>query len=297
MQEGESGVLYHSALFSVNASSPGDAALLQTGDAIGAVVGQIALTAASNKLEKVWKVAAGKQMISRLENAIDARKAKLKSLNLANLIDTDATIKGMEAEITSVKDAKAEFKKMKADAIAAKEKLKLPLTGDEKALKAAAAADDVAKGGAVAADGIKAQKSLGVMAKFKGGIAKAKNALKGLQDMFKRIFTKSLTKFSEKFAIQHGVIWGVLSAMNAAMTAAAVATLGVLAPLEVIIAIMTAAYGIVDAVCTVLTILLMILLPTLLDKALANGGVCASGKPIDQIISDDFLYFLFTTFS
>jgi hypothetical protein len=296
MSEDESNVLYRSALFSINASSPGDAALLQAADAVGQVVGQSMITAASEKVENIWKVAAGKQMISRLETARAARISSLTSQGLASKISTDSTLASLDNEIKSVRDAGTEFRQAQANAISAKEAAAKALTNEEQLIKAMATAEKVKKGEAIAADGIKATKKVGIMAKFKGGINKAKTLIKNLATAFNRILKNALSKFATRFATQRAIIWATLGLMNAALSAASVFTFGLLAPLLAIVTVITTAYGILDAVCQVLSILLLILLPSLLDKALANGGVCASGKPIDQIISDDFLYFLFVTF-
>jgi hypothetical protein len=296
MEAAEAEIFYHSALFGVNATSPGDALLLQVGEAVGAVTGQMALSAASSKMDDLWKVAAGNQMIARFEKAKAARIASLtKEGKLLSAID-DPVLKSLDNQIKDVADAKTRYVKLQDEAIKAKETLKQALTPDEKLIKASAAADDAKKGGAVAADGVKQTKSLNVMAKFKAGAAKTKELLKGLKAAFLRMFTKALEAFSKRFATSRAIIWSTLALMNAALTAATVATFGAMAPFLAVVAAMSTAYGVLDAVCQVLTLVLMILLPTLLDKALANGGVCGDGKPIDQIISDDFLYFMFTTF-
>ena len=289
LTETEDKILYNSVLFSISASSPGDAMFLQMFDAVGTVAGQMTVDAASNFIGDVWKVSKVEQMVVKLNAAKVAAEKTLtgeaRALRVAEL----------DIEIDKVKNANKELLQ-KMGAIDEKVARDLPLTNDEKLLKAASAAEDLKKGKSLAVAGEKASTKLGIMAKFRAGIQRAKFLAKSLKTAFGKILTKVATKFFGTFMIQRAAVSAAVFAMNALGIGATVASLGVAAPLEVIIAAISIAWEILDIVCMVLSVTLMILLPSLLDKALENGGVCSSGKPIDQIISDEFLYFLFTTF-
>jgi hypothetical protein len=99
-----------------------------------------------------------------------------------------------------------------------------------------------------------------------------------------------LTKVLEKLGL-FAVMTVLINQMGIGACAAAVATLGGLSFLCAICGAMAMAWNILSVVCLIVMVACMIILPTLLDKALENGGVCPRGKPLDQIISDDFLYF------
>ena len=288
--------LYNSVLFNISANSPGAAMFLQVSDAVGTVAGQMAVSYASDLIEKRWKVAMEKQILARLEKGKAARLAALGNVS-DEIKANDRVLKRINAEIDSVNEAVTEFKQAEADAIAKRESKALSVTSEEKLTKVASVADDAKMGKAIAANGEKVPKKVTMATRLKMGARAATEMAKKLGARMNAFFTKALTKFIQRLAISEGVIYTILSIMNIACTAAAVVTAGILAVLEAIVAAMTAAYTVLDSVCQVLTILLMILLPSLLDKALANGGVCPSGSlPIDQIITDESLYFLFSTF-
>ena len=304
--------LFNSAIFPISTSDPGTALFLQVSDAVAGVAGQMAVTYAYDKLVKQFKKAnvdvllnnAKKQQASLVAKLDDA---KYKSSVLGKLDDFITKTRGLKenAALTKLNQEIAELEgiknnaalKAEAAAIEAKKKAKITLTPAEELTKAASAADDAKKGAAVAADGVKSPTKLSTARfKLKGPKAALKFVNK-LAGKFQAYLTKKLTEFSTKFLTKRVTIWSFLGVMQAVASIAAAVTGGIMAWLPILISQMLVAYGWLDAICQVLTMVLMVLLPSLLDKALANGGVCGRGKPIDQIITDEFLYFIFATFT
>jgi hypothetical protein len=303
--------LYQSVMFPISADNPGAAMFLQISDAVAGVAGQMAVTHMSEKIEKLWKNAMSKQLLDRLEKAKVARMKYLADVkanstlysrvadytNSLRGITNDPVLDSINREIDSVNNAKNSFNAAEAKAIADKEAAKTALSNDEKLIKAANALNDAKAGKPIAASTTKVSTKVGVAARLKMG-ARAATALgKKLAGSIQTVLRKMITTFTQTLAIATAKMYGVLAIMNFSFSAASVASGGVLAPMLAVVIAMTTAYGIFDAVCQVLTILLMIILPALLDKALENGGVCPSGSlPIDQIITDESLYYLFSTF-
>ena len=147
-----------------------------------------------------------------------------------------------------------------------------------------------------------------VLGKVEKGVRKLGSAMKTLLGIkpalaaAKRIASKMGAKLGAKLAAATGkmtalhVITGLLDSMEAVCDVAAVASFGALAPLAIIITILVSLWNVLDGICMFVMIALMVILPSLLDKALENGGLCTSGKTIEELIPDEFLYFLFTTF-
>lgn len=276
-------VLYRSAMFPISATSPGDAVLLQISDAVGMVAGQMAVNAASDAVADILKLGLSDDIVAKLERS---KKGVTDPVKLAAIDD----------DIKKVRDAKSDFLKQQDDIIKAKEQQKIPLTNEEKITKAVAAAEDAKNGKALSAAGSKVEVKLSVIDKMKMGVQKAKDLAKSLKNAIKNTLTRVFSSFFTEFLIKTAVIKGTLVGMTSALGAATAVTFGALTPLLAIVSAITVAYNILDGVCMVLSIALMVILPALFEKALANGGVCEEGRPIDQIISDEFLYFLFSTF-
>lgn len=303
--------LYVSAIFPVVADSPGAALFLQISDAVGAVAGQMAVSYVSDVIERSYKNLMGNQLIANIDKAIQSRAKYIERVkanpslyssiadytnNLRGITD-DPVMAKLQAEKTAILEIQADFKQAEIDAIDAKKAAKTPLTPAEELTKAASTIDDAKKGKAVAAKGTKVATNIDAVTKLKMPGKMAANVAKQLKSIMKGIFSATLTAFRSAYTATRAAIYALLAMMNVGAAAASVITAGVASPASVIIGMITTAYGVLDSVCMVFTIALMIILPTLLDKALENGGVCDSGtKPIDQIITDEFLYFLFSTF-
>jgi len=136
---------------------------------------------------------------------------------------------------------------------------------------------------------------IGVVSKIMAGFREAKKFVTKSIALMKNILTRALNKVLEKMGLLTGITI-LINLMAVALDAAAIATFGGLAPLAVAFHIIQVAWDILDAICMVLMLALQIILPALLDKSMSNGALCTSGKPLDQVISDPTLYFIFTTF-
>jgi len=88
----------------------------------------------------------------------------------------------------------------------------------------------------------------------------------------------------------------LLANLGFATCAGTVLSFGALAGLCGWVVLITALWVALDIICMIVMLALMVILPTIFDKGLENGGLCSTGKPLDQIITDEGLYFIFTTF-
>jgi hypothetical protein len=303
--------LYVSAMFPVVADSPGAALFLQLSDAVGAVAGQMAVSYVSDVIERRFKNAFGNQLVANLDKAIQSRAKYIERVkanpslysrvadytnNLRGITD-DPVMERLLREKAEIQQIQADFKQTELDAINSKKAAKTPLTPAEELTKAASSIDEAKKGGAIAAEGTKVATNMDAATKIKMPGKMGTRVGTAMKEVMERLFLKALREFIAEQTAKRGIIYGILAVMNAVFGAAAVVTAGIMGPFLAIVAAMTSAYSILDSVCMVLTMALMVILPTFLDKALENGGVCPDGtKPIDQIITDEFLYFLFSTF-
>ena len=289
-------IKYHSPMMGVSTDNAADAVVLQMTDAIGAVAGQIAATSAYEAAEKIWGQEVNKYEISqitKLEQTLSAagvateketnKLAKMKASveNYSEMVATEARetkiLKGLECADDAERAAKG-----------------LLLTADEKAAQVAHEAKN--PGARKLSEKIqKGEKKLSIAARILGPARTAKAAAmsKGLME---KILTSKFALAWEKMGVM-AAITAFLDAMAAVITAGAVVTMGALAPFAAIIDAIAIAWNALDMICMAVMMMLMLLLPALLDKGLANGGVCPDGgKPLDILIENEFLYFIFTTF-
>ncbi len=138
-------------------------------------------------------------------------------------------------------------------------------------------------------------KKFSLITKMLAGKKFAKAFLNGIKDAVKKVFIEVGEKIA-KFALKKGAISGVVNTLMALGVGALIGTKGGSAQISIILIGLGIAWNILDIVCTAVMLGLSVLLPLILDKGYADGAVCETGKPFDQIISDDFLYFIVTTF-
>jgi len=292
--ENNNEMMYHSAVFGIKPTSLGDAVVLQIADASAAVAGQMALDAASSILTKAYKVAFAEEVVNRLQKSL--KGVKLTTLEMMRGITLESKILSIEAEIAETLLLKESHLERQAAAIQQKQAIAAALTDEEKVIKAAAESKNIKNGAAVAADGTKTLKAVGIMDKFKAGVSKIRAVLKAVGVAIGKKLSAALEKFTIAFAIESAVIDSILVGMNMATKALDVFSFGISAELDAIITDLTILWFEFDMTCLFVTIVLSIVLPAILDKPLANGGLCTEGKPLDQIIDNDFLYFLIATF-
>ena len=287
----DSNMQYRSPLLAVSADSPAEAVLLQTVDAVAGIAGQMALDAAGERFAKKAAAIRAQAYADEIKKLTDL-KASSGALNAADA-------KRLNKLQTSGHELKQD-----ARHILREEKLKAGkiLDAVEEAEDAAYRASRLAKQG----KGISMYKQLGgVITKvmdrvglstaLKLGASKAKALANAIKALAKGIFERTLGRVLSKRALTTAITV-LINAMFAASVAASAVTFGALAPLAVVAGILAQLWNALDMICMAIMIMLQILLPALLDKGLENGGTCNGGKPLDQLISDEALYFIFTTF-
>lgn len=270
--EADSNFQYHSPVLGVNAYDETTSSLLQSADAVAGVLGQELL-----------------DNISDIFNS-QAKKANIKAIDKA--LQKGVSDPALRAKLTANKDELA--RSLRAEERATKIKLGQQLNSVEKAQQAASDAKSASK--LKWFNKITKQlKKVTSALKRVLGINAAKRFASRIAGRIAILFKKLLTKVLEKVGL-FVVMTALINQMGIASCAAAVATLGGLSFLCAICSAMAMAWNILSIICMIVMISCMIILPSLLDKALENGGVCPRGKPLDQIITDEFLYFTFTTF-
>jgi hypothetical protein len=287
-------ITYHSCMLGVSTTSPGDAVALQITDAVGGVAGQMALSAASEKLWNKYQATFGNELRANLNKQIEALEASLG--REGKVLADDPKLQALKGQVDSIAETQAKAQ-AKANVAAVEQKVRLgeALNADELVIKAAADAKKEAKAIARAQKELKA---VGVIDKFKVGVRKAKDMVNSIKNTLKNAFIDNISKFKTAFLRATAIIWSMLGLSQAGAAAATVATGGAASPLLAIITNMIIAYGWLDFACNMISMALMMVLPALLDRPLANGGVCDPGtKPLDQLIENESLYFLFSTFT
>ena len=134
---------------------------------------------------------------------------------------------------------------------------------------------------------------VGFISKLMAGARYAKAFLKSGAKMILKIFTGVLTKIGVQLFKMAAISIG-LGVMSAACDVAAVATAGALAWLAIIVKIILILWQAFDMICLPIMLGLSVILPTLLNNVFSNGATCGprGGKPLDQLIENDFLYFI-----
>jgi hypothetical protein len=271
--ETESGFQYHSPILDINAYDPTTAAVMQAGDQAMGMVGQMGFDSIKSKVTTQFK----KGVIANLQ----ARAAQ-GSLGTAD----QSLLHNMVAE---QRTADREAKIAAGIALSDAEKAEQALVDAERGGKDAGKLKWFAKIG-------KQLEAVKQATKAKLGIRFAEKFAAKMKAKMAAMLQKVLTKALQKMGLL-SAITALINGMAVAVTTGAVVTFGALAPLAVVVDTICFVWDILDAICMIVVLALQIILPALMDKAMANGGVCpGSGKPLDQLISDDFLYFIFTTF-
>ena len=280
--EGDAAMFYHSPVLGINAKDPTMAAILQATDAAAAMVGQVALTQLSTKVLDKIDTAGVNQLTKRLGvskgdlTSLSAREQKFFNRVINSESRNAARQAKLEKGIDLTKGEKIEQNYYNKNS---------PKPGKFKPIP-------------------KTQVKLGIADKLKVGVKKmasymaSKTGTSAVGKIAARLGAKMGKKLAEVIGkmVVFKVITAFLTAMAVAIDVAAVATLGALTPLAIIAHVIQALWTALDIACTVIVVLLQVLLPTLMDRAMKNGSVCPQGKPFDILIEDDFLYFIVTTF-
>ncbi len=126
------------------------------------------------------------------------------------------------------------------------------------------------------------------------GVKIAKAAAKVAAKILGPVMTKLLSTALIKFGAAMGALYAGTQAAIAAMAAFPCVPCQVAGSVMFYIHL---ALMVIDISCMILTITLMVVLPTVLDKGLENGGSCMvdgrNGKAMDQIITDPVGYWIF----
>lgn len=137
---------------------------------------------------------------------------------------------------------------------------------------------------------------LSVVTKFKAGLKLAAKLASKIAAKFAAMLSKTTTKIIIGQVFMK-TITALVNSMFAASIAAAALTAGLASPIAVAMGIVSQLWNALDAICTALMLSLMVMLPALMGESMANGASCRpGGKPIDVLIPDPFLYFIFSTF-
>jgi len=291
--EGETTLQYRSPVLQVNATDEATSMALQLFDGMAAAVGQQALEALGARVLRIIEDSA----VSAIRNKMERINGKfsVKDIGSLNWIEKKALNDiSLSEDRNAARQAKIE---RPGGTLTNAEKIEQQIynsaqtdpdkkgkfSGEnvKKVVKNVSGADKIAVG---------AKRMTKLTDSKKGG----KMAAKFVQKLGKKMGTK-LTAMSIKM-VMFRVIGAFLMALNVACTTAAVVTAGILAFLAVISNMLVILWNALDVAATVVVVMLQILLPTLLDRAMKNGSLCKEGKPLDVLIEDEALYFIFTTF-
>ena len=143
----------------------------------------------------------------------------------------------------------------------------------------------------------KALNKLSVVTKFKAGLKLAQKLATKIATKFAAMLSKTASKiiigqvFMKTISALIYSVYAVLIGFSCTPAAPAAA------PLAIAWSIVVSLWTALDTMCTVLMLSLMVMLPALMGESMANGASCPNGgKPIDVLIPDPFLYFVFSTF-
>jgi hypothetical protein len=307
VEEGDA-ILYHSLFLGVNAYDPNTTMMLQAAEATAAAVGQTVMTTVAtniynsimtqaqdemsmsinksgkgvltNAQMKLFQKTAGRSQLGDLRN--DARQQKL----LAGELLTSAEL--LEDEIYNKKYV-GTFERFSGSIGKHVELAQAKLASIQQNIASKLGKPVQAVGRQLA--------KFGPISAAMSGFNNATKYIKDLKALLGKKMTAKLATAVTKIGV-FKAITAFLASMSATISAV------MLIPgaqgainLAIVIYAITAAWSVMDGICTVAFLTLQVLLPTLFDKAFENGGVCPpGGKPLATLINDDFLYFIVTTF-
>jgi outer membrane lipoprotein SlyB len=286
--ESETSLEYRSPILQVNARDPASSAALQLFDGMATAIGQEVLDVSAKKIIGVIQ-----------NNAISAVQSKMERENgrfsIKN-IDSLSWIERKALNDISLSEDRNTARQAKVNA-------GLELTSAEKVQQQiynSAQTDPDKKGKFSGGTVEKSLKKISAVDNITIGVKKARKlALGEFQKKFQAKLGKvlgariaAMIARLTVFKVITAVIWG----MNAAVTAGAVLTAGILAPFAVITNLLVVLWTSLDVVATVAVIAIQAILPAIMERAFKNGSLCAEGKPLDILIENEFLYFIFATF-
>jgi len=275
---------YHSPVLNITTNDAVTSALLQTSDAVVSVLGQSAISSLSSRLSDKVKNAQMRYDASVADRLDAKEKGGVELTRDENRIRTKArTSSNTRLEDLKLKDRESKISR------------KINLTPTELLEQAQHEMKHPQKL-TLASKFTKRLESLSIVTKFKAGIAAAKRIA---IDIAKKVGQK----LANTLGISMGKMWfahtitALLTVAEAEADIATAATLGAASPIAAVITAISKAWMILDIICMAVMIGLQIMLPALESKVMDVGGICPSGgKPLDQLINDDALYFIFTTF-
>lgn len=299
IQEGAKGAMYHSYIMNMDARDPAMDVTLQFADALASHVASTALETLKDSVS---------DMIERKRMDSLVKSGKLQELvNKLNAGDFDAEFNKLSARDASRVKAFAEQKE-RNDAREKKLTDGTALDKDEVAehnvykkvnQRLNPEADDIFPDPDPPKPGAKVGRFRTVLNMLSGADKIAAGARKmakflsnpAYRDAAFKAMRNAITNMIKKFSVNK-IITASIATMSAVTDVGAVATFGALAPLAIIIKIILFLWNVLDILSMVITLALQVLLPTLMEKSMQNGAVCSEGKPLDALITDDFLYFL-----
>jgi hypothetical protein len=277
----DTAIMYHSPLLDVNTYDTASTLAVQSAEMAFAAKGSELLTPSRS-----------------LGEMIENTKYKYYDFK----VQTGSATPEMKSFVTNYKLDAASAKQVALDAeryqnIQDKNTLKLSISEEDKLFqkKHELKLQSSGKGTKVSLLGKVATKlqKVGFISKLMAGARYAKAFIKSgakiILKMLNGIVKKILTQMIKMLVISIGV-----QVMRAACTAAAIATAGALAWLAIIANIIAILWEALDLICMPIMLALSVIVPTLLNNVFSNGATCGplGGKPLDQLIENDFLYFI-----
>jgi hypothetical protein len=293
LMEGEKAAEYHSPLLSTAATNQTSAVLLQLADAAAGVVGQAPFDAVKSRLDDFVKKSRmdGLASSGKLDAILKARATGRPAADFNRLSSADQARVRQICESNDRHEAR-NSKLASGQALSAAEEVEHKIYNKHNG-HLNKTDQPKYRPGKIG----KVRVPLSGADKMKVGIRQAIKFMKNPVAMIKAMvaMTKKLAIVAAKMIFTK-VITGFLTAFVVAADVGAVATLGAASPLAIIAHIIHAIWTAMDIASTIAIATLQVLLPTLMDRAMKNGASCPEGKPFDILISDDFLYFIVTTF-
>ena len=261
---------YHSPILDIATRDPVTTQVLQGIDATAAVVGQMGMDSASNAIKKANERALQKMRENKLLRG--------ETLTPKEMAKHDSFIENRRN-----KDRLAKIKSGTA------------LSAAEKAEQARYDSKNPTKLNLYTKVG-KYLAKFSIVTKFIAGIKPAldlaRRLITSMRAMMTRVLTKVLQKLGLGFLLTISINGAAFSCDGSIPF-----TFGATAIFCAIIHAIGVIWAYLDIISMIIMIMLQFILPTILDNQYAMGGVCPNGgKPLDQLIEDEFLYFMFTNF-
>lgn len=277
----DTAIMYHSPLLDVNTYDTASTLAVQTAEMAFAAKGSELLTPSRS-----------------LGELVENTKYKYYDFK----VQTGSATPEMKSFVTNYKLDAAAAKQVALDAeryqsIQDKNTLKLSISEEDKLFQKSheLKLQSTGKGTKVSLLGkvsTKLQK-VGFISKLMAGARHAKAFLRSGAKIILNMLNKVLQKIMAQMFKMAAIAIGIQS-MAAACDVIALASFGTLAYLAIIANIIMILWEALDLVCMPILIGLSIIVPTLLNNVFSNGSTCgpAGGKPLDQLIENDFLYFI-----